>query len=45
MEVSYLLFVDETLIFCEPYKDQMMYLNWILISNICVEDQPRKKMG
>ena len=31
MLISYLLFVDDTLVFCGDSRDQMMYLKWILL--------------
>ena len=30
-QISYLLFVDDTLVFCEKSLDQMTYLNWLLM--------------
>ena len=29
--VSHLLFVDDTLIFCKDLDDEMLYLSWILL--------------
>ena len=31
MEVSHLLFVDDTLIFCETWEEQMTFLCWVLM--------------
>ena len=31
VQVSHLLFVDDTLVFCGPSKNQLMYLSWILM--------------
>ena len=31
VQVSYLLFVDDTLVFCGASKDQLLYLSWILM--------------
>ena len=29
--VSHLLYLDDTILFCEPKKDQMAYLSWLLM--------------
>ena len=29
--ISHLLFVDGTILFCEPKQDQMSYLSWLLV--------------
>ena len=31
LQISHLLFVDDTFVFSEPSQDQMIYLNWLLI--------------
>ena len=31
MNLSHLLFEDDTLVFCNASKDQMVYLSWILL--------------
>ena len=31
VQVSHLLFVDDTLVFCGPSKNRLMYLSWILM--------------
>ena len=31
VQVSHLLFVDDTLIFCEAKEEQLMYLCWLLM--------------
>lgn len=30
ISVSYLLFVDDTTVFCEVKEDQLLYLSWVL---------------
>ena len=31
LEVSHLLFVDDTLVFCDAFSDQKTYLSWLLM--------------
>ena len=31
MDISHLLFLNDTLVFCEPSLDQLTYLSWVLI--------------
>ena len=31
VQITYLLFVDDTLVFCKDSKDQMAHLSWILL--------------
>ena len=31
MQVSHLLFANDTLVCCKDEKDQLVYLNWILV--------------
>ena len=31
MQISHLLFSDDTLVFCKDSRDQMAYLSWILV--------------
>ena len=31
VNISHLLFADDTLVFCRESKDQMAYLSWILL--------------
>ena len=31
MQLTHLLFVDDTLVFCSDLRDQLAYLNWILL--------------
>ena len=31
LQINHLLFVDDTLVFCRDSRDQLAYLNWILL--------------
>ena len=31
VEISHLLFADDTLLFCKPFLDQSTYLSWLLM--------------
>ena len=42
VEVTYLLFVDDTLVFCESFHDQLTYLCWLLM---CFETFFRLKVN